>query len=442
MNNKYKLFCFINVFDVWPAFLLPVFYDGNRYYFEKIQYNTIEKFVDADLTKFSESTNITINENKVYLSKDEALYAIGFEPNDYIYGNITKIINDYQSHPNKYEKDKEFRKSFFNFLNNTRPIYPNSEEKRITSTISVEKRLALRNNPPDFHFINYIAHYKSFDYFKHSNKSFENNEFLLCVNNIAIKKTDDIYLYKQYIDKRCFENNLLYKKRSRYLFEYLPFEKQISIINFVMKSQPQNVLKRTRYDEIRLRNISTLPKYLWNKDSLYCIISRMIESNNHAIRYRHKYRQYYNYLNYLLNLFLKEWNLIIDKSLFNFLDNGFSEETIDEYFEGIEEEAKQESSLLYFFDIKKISVMTETFLLVVQNYYNEKQQFYKINSGNVCTNDLMNFFDLLYKETNNKITIIINKEDFFCDEKMEIWLEDNQEKINIKSLPSEIGINA
>ena len=92
-NKNYKLYCLINIFNVIPVFLLPIFTDeNNTLYFQKINDNTPNeiqyiKIKNADFEELKNTSQV------IYLNSQEYLF-VGDDINN---KNITEPIRAVQS---------------------------------------------------------------------------------------------------------------------------------------------------------------------------------------------------------------------------------------------------------------------------------------------------------------------------------------------------------
>lgn len=122
VNNSYNAIVhgFINVFNVWPDFLLPIFKDKDEnsiYYFQKEADKHITDFVIANPEDFFKHSFIVKATKFIKLKVgDHATYAVGFNENDCFIGTIDEVIEHYKKNKNKYEKNEDFFESFSEFL--------------------------------------------------------------------------------------------------------------------------------------------------------------------------------------------------------------------------------------------------------------------------------------------------------------------------------------
>lgn len=91
-ENKTELYLFLNVFDVTPTFLLPVFTDRTRFFFQEIENDAIKSFSEADLDYFSDCPQIKPISNDVYSVGESAIYAVQFPDGRLISGNSRTLL--------------------------------------------------------------------------------------------------------------------------------------------------------------------------------------------------------------------------------------------------------------------------------------------------------------------------------------------------------------
>ena len=154
--GKFRIHSFKNVFDVTPTFLLPVFTDGDNFFFQKIDKDIISDFVDAELRKFSDCPEHKfINENKTYSAGNEAVYAIGLPDRECFYGNRKDVEKYYYNNIQSFFEFPKFIKYMQAFIE-TGP-----EKHMEESTDSIKKIMNSEKYPhiPKFVETNETARY-------------------------------------------------------------------------------------------------------------------------------------------------------------------------------------------------------------------------------------------------------------------------------------------
>ena len=116
MSKLLYLSTLINVFNVVPTFLLPVFSDGSQFYFQVLKNDTIDCFEEADLSNFSACRSYDIVEQKTFMPKSSAIYAIDMPDGSFIYGDSDFIATNYFKNRSSFEKYPEFVDSMERFL--------------------------------------------------------------------------------------------------------------------------------------------------------------------------------------------------------------------------------------------------------------------------------------------------------------------------------------
>lgn len=424
-----KLKYLINVFNVWPAFLLPVFYDEEKLFFQKIQSNYIKSFVEADLHHFEESYSFEVQDEICAKVNECAIYAIGFNQSDYIYGNNRAIIDDYQKNLKKYEQDEDFKKTITLFVN------------KYNSSIILGDRHKYIQNLVIHHDFK-IEHSKTPSTLK--KRYFENDYGVLyCAQNLTFT-IDDIYLFKKIIDNNFHLNmahNVSYQKHNSDTFRYLSFQKQANIIDFVIKNQPGDYYKRL--NNLFFDKMST---YLWDVESTYRVFEynilkklNMLNRLNGNQRYR--YSQIREYLEKNLLDILTEWHLKLDGPILDLSKEFYRNENLDDFIEHLLLDAEQKKSELYLLNVISLSLNININMIVAQNFSNENVYNFKIKEGSVDFLDIIDFLELLYKEHKKKFMIIINDNKIFNNQQFYSWIEDNHDRFSIKSLPSFLGVS-
>ncbi len=89
--TEYTLIGFINMFNVTPDFVFPVFQSDNKLYFQIGKQGKLECFIPVKNTV--SSMIHYIDNSEVRLTKnDKPIYAFQTEENNYIYGTATKLL--------------------------------------------------------------------------------------------------------------------------------------------------------------------------------------------------------------------------------------------------------------------------------------------------------------------------------------------------------------
>lgn len=432
-----KLKYLINVFNVWPAFLLPVFYNDQKFFFQKIQskYNYIDSFVEADLKCFEESYYFEVKKEIGAAVNESAIYAIGFNKSDFIYGDSETIIDDYRENFIKYEQDEYFKKtiiSFMNKYNNGVMISNHAQNITINSNFN-------------------IKYFKITDIQK---KQYFENDYgvLYCVKNLTFATIDDIYLFKNLIDNNFLNItcNVLYQKHNSDVFMYLSFQKQANIIDFVIKHQPREYQDREyqareyfkRKYNLFFGNMST---YLWNIESINIVLKDNIIKSNLFNRlygnYNYNHLPIRRYLEKNIQDILTEWHLKLNGSILELSKEINTKENFDDFINDLLLGAEQEESELYLLNVILLSKKVKTNMIVAQNYFNKKVYNFKIKEGSVSVLDIIDFLELLYEEHKKRFTIIISENEIFYNQQFYSWIEDNHDRFSVKSLPSLLGVS-
>lgn len=424
----------INVFNVWPAFLLPVFTDDNDFFFEKTQNNCIKEFIIADLKKFEKCFRFEINQEKKVSLNSKAIYAVGFSEFEYIYGESKSIIFDYQNNPSKYDQDETFKKSFLSFV-----------EKYIT-TITIYKKKTPKQLP-DYRIKSWI-HYLNLNT-DIKKKCYENENSILILNNRPDHKTNDIYYFKCLFENACYwtnEKSVMYQKSNSNVFKKLSFEKQIRFINTLIYTRPIDSYKITsRFSAFSFVRLSF---FLWNKESVYELLHNMLATPPNRTNHRNKQRFFSIYDNMYkeekknIQDIISEWHLNITKPILDLNQEFKSIDILDYFTEQILLESEQEKSKVYLFNIIPLSNVTNTNMIVAQNFQDENDYYFKIVENGINVLDIISFLELLYKEHKRKISIIINDNEIYNNPIFHSWIDNQSEWLSVKSLPFILDVNA
>lgn len=116
MNMSLYLSALINVFNVVPAFLLPVFSNGVQFFFQVLDNDTISRFEEADLSQFTEKTVYQIFDHHLYNLGSPAVYGIDLPGGKYTYGNSRIIADAYFSNLPDFAEYLDFTQSMRDFL--------------------------------------------------------------------------------------------------------------------------------------------------------------------------------------------------------------------------------------------------------------------------------------------------------------------------------------
>lgn len=91
MNAEYTLFALVNVFDITPAFLLPVFINDGKFYFQEIENDIIISFEEATVNEIFKCKLFQIKESINYKKGSRAVYAINSVNDLFFYGSVDMV---------------------------------------------------------------------------------------------------------------------------------------------------------------------------------------------------------------------------------------------------------------------------------------------------------------------------------------------------------------
>lgn len=112
MKEGFFLHYLINVYNVYPTFLLPIFSNGNMLFFQNSKDSIIESFTEADLSEFSKMESKIIHQKSVtphFIGK-KTVYSIAFSAKQYAVGTNVYISNYLNSNKKLVETDEHFLK--------------------------------------------------------------------------------------------------------------------------------------------------------------------------------------------------------------------------------------------------------------------------------------------------------------------------------------------
>ncbi len=116
MDMSLYLSALINVFNVVPAFLLPVFSNGVQFFFQVLDNDEISRFEEADLSQFTEKNVYQILDHRLYKPGSPAVYGIDLPNGKYTYGGSRKIADVYFSNLPNVAEYPDFTQSMRDFL--------------------------------------------------------------------------------------------------------------------------------------------------------------------------------------------------------------------------------------------------------------------------------------------------------------------------------------
>ena len=416
-----KLRALINVFNVWPDFLQPLFSENDDFYFQKQKDRIIIDFQRGFTKDLFENGHVINVENGITRKiGDYAIIAVGFSSNDYIVGTIDEVLSDYYNQPEKYFLDEKFFEEFLRFVkkysypripdnikNNTLDSYKNVLTETLKLYISKINNVFIDNLELNYYY---------------------NENYIMASPQIGIE-INDIYAFRKMIcsDSLFFKNKfcLLYKKRTN-IERIIPFQYQIEIINNIIYESPY----RTKLFEIQKTMSNN--KYLWSNQDLYCYFRKKACVGKYKNIIKRNLSYYYS-------SFLKEWRIVVPEPLFNIALQLNNNELFDCFIEKIKEDAFEEDGVIMLFATHILSKTANVNMLVTQHYDKQRKWNFCILEHAVVFEDVVDYINRLYDEYQKKLFLIIEN-DSIIDEKMTEWLQENTSRCSITALPLNYGI--
>ena len=110
ISNGFRICKVINVFELAPALILPIFRDNmDNLYTQVIKEDRVEKFVRARMECFCKCPSFNVDQTKEYQPGDAAVYALFLPDGRYYLGESTEILSIYKENSNKSENNEPSR---------------------------------------------------------------------------------------------------------------------------------------------------------------------------------------------------------------------------------------------------------------------------------------------------------------------------------------------
>lgn len=187
MNNTKTLYCCINVFDVNPTFLLPIYKDINEeiYFTQCTEKNIIKNFEEISIEEYKQHSKIyyidTINN---YTIGDKAVFSIDYKYG-FTYGSAEQIISFFRNNHSLFIDD-----DFISYM---------SDFIALNSNILLSKKNVPLSINPSYQFksINNNFYFKTIDC-RYESNNFK-NAFLNWLNNLDFQYDDyDTDIFPKY----------------------------------------------------------------------------------------------------------------------------------------------------------------------------------------------------------------------------------------------------
>ena len=118
MSEEYRLYGFINPFNVWPCFAQPLLIKNETLYFQNQFQGIIMGFEQVkNVPELSKKIlNVPQNKEITRTAGDQALFCVAFDKDDLVFGSLDDVIFDYMKNQEKYKVDEEFLQDFKQFI--------------------------------------------------------------------------------------------------------------------------------------------------------------------------------------------------------------------------------------------------------------------------------------------------------------------------------------
>lgn len=479
MNMSLYLSALINVFNVVPAFLLPVFSNGVQFFFQVLDNDTISRFEEADLSQFTEKTVYQIFDHHLYNLGSPAVYGIDLPSGKYTYGNSRIIADAYFSNLLDFAEYLDFTQSMRDFLKEMgiseeqrtghgvpavcadmpgEHLKPNflSREKQKETMQSKLHQIFLENLqniivPPlpsatELAFISDdIAAIVDAEYqqvlssrmqkkaLKNSNPFYsvifhtqesiyteivENTICAICRPDKAFIKTHDIFTFRHFIKS----------PHTRYIVQYdkteseIPVGLQIELWDVLFRYTPQNYTPLCR---IRRPNC-----VLWDDRMVVQVCSSICKHTDYSWPGPKRLQRY-----------LMKLGLHIEHPKPSTNDDGSDsvDNCLIELCSIIEETTTIEEADLFWFEIKTLS--HNIYAILARNCETGREHFC-LKEDSISSDDLINFIVALNHDILGKKVILIRlrseKFPHLFDERLSNWLSGNEDKCVIHDVYHDI----
>ena len=400
--NNYKLHMLINVFDISPAFLLPIYNKDDEYYFQCLMDHRIRDFTIASMEKFEECKQYTVDENIYKTTGDSALYAIEIaDGTHYVYGDSKYVIDYYSGNMELFESCDYFKEIMEDFkkIKNTTNLpscISNDVSFELISEISLRDKLyknisSYLYNPVSYSNVPISKPKKRFRKLKDNMTAFsgvkeyaffENKSSSLIVNRETIFRSQSVFGAWERLKNNRYSYNFesLRPIQCDYKSKAIPLSIQFQMIDYILDQ------KRGDAD------IKLLHSYLYYKTKRYLSLDDVYD------------------------MIVKDWRIdIIKESLYSPMGS-----------EGFVFNDK------YLLGVKRL---TSTLFAIIGQSINERNIYFKLLYSNSSDKDLICFIKRIYKDIGDTVNIIpgYNETEFdiFGEEFFE-WVAANEQICSIR----------
>lgn len=466
MNMSLYLSALINVFDVVPAFLLPVFSNGVQFFFQGLDNNVISRFEEADLSQFIEKPVYQILDRHLYESGSPAIYGINLPNGDYIYGNSGIIADAYFNNLLNFAEYPDFMQSMQDFLKeiglseeqrvghevpaartdmpgehlelslvrgekqmktmqstlhqifseNLQNIIITSELASISDDITAimdaecqQELFSGMQKKTLYRLISRMQELFHTEIVENTHTEIvESKVCAICKPDKTFIKTRDIFAFRHFIKS----------PRKRYIVQYdkteseIPVGLQIELWDVLLWYTPQNYAP--------LRRIHRPNCILWDDSMVVQVCSSICKHTNYL---RLGPRQ--------LQCYLMKLGLHIEypKPSTNDDESNSTDNCLIELCSSIEETTTIEEARVFWFEIKTLS--HNVYAILARNCETGREHF-RLKEDSISSDDLINFIVALNHDIAGKKVILIRlrseKFPHLFDERLSNWLSENEDK--------------
>lgn len=417
MTAFFNLNRLINVFGVKPTFLLPVFTDGEKPYFQEIKHNRISAFSEAILEEFSECEQIQVESSPAYAVSAPAVYAVQLPDGSYVMGDSMRIRTLWAEHSSVLSQYPVFVENTQAFLQETKPLLalpPSTEKRQVIRQVGTDKNLLFTENPLNNHYWPT----------REQGVLYENREVAIFLRPERRSTTSNIFQFYDWIKGQYGAENgggvFQYKKKNPY-----SASKQLGAIDSLLKYTPATYTKWKK--QIELTN-----KTKWVRNLIYAYTP---EVEPYLWTYSQVLKLFDPYGDVDARRAILSWGLSIKPPAGKPEDSPdggnwwwvYLEENADALFDG--------QSSVFWLEIKKLSDRIHA--IVAQEFDTDEVHFRLVN-GPVTDTALISFIEGLYKDEKQRLSLLlldINCEGNPLTDQFSEWLAANEEKCVIHAQP-------
>lgn len=439
MNMSLYLSALINVFNVVPAFLLPVFSNGVQFFFQVLDNNTISCFEEADLSQFTEKTVYRILDRHLYKSGSPAIYGIDLPGGNYIYGNSGIIADAYFNNLLNFAEYPDFMQSMRDFLMETnigrtirgvpaalmdmnlickyvRPGFMYSEEQGGKKPSDSRRMLSAGAHQITLKNLGHTYSVLLHKYEPIHTEVVENTVCAIYRPDKSFIKTHDIFVFRY----------LIKNPDTRYIAQYnktaseIPVELQIELLDVLFQYVPKNYTP--------LLGMHRSSWELWDYGTTVQVFSSMCKQTDYLRPG-------------LLKHYLMKLGIHIEYPKLSESDSGSdsADNCLIDLFSSIEETTNMEEAYLFWFEVKALS--HNVYAILAQNYKTGRKHF-RLKEDSLSSNDLIDFIVALSHDVLGKKVVLmrVRSEKFphLFDDRLSDWLSENEDKCVIHDVYHDI----